>query len=91
MFPTLVPITPDDPAAQANRDAWGVLRKWEKPFLCAFTDDDPVTRGGEEPFLEKVPGAQGQPHTLISGGGHFLQEKRPKEIVEVIVDFIRST
>ncbi len=43
-FPLLVPISPDDPAAGPNRDAWEVLRGWTKPFLCAFSDQDPDHR-----------------------------------------------
>jgi haloalkane dehalogenase len=45
IFPSLVPTTPDDPAAAANRAAWQVLSDWHKPFLCAFRDRDPITAG----------------------------------------------
>lgn len=76
---------------QAQAKAWAFYESFEKPFLCAFADDDPVTRGGDAAFIERVPGAQGQPHTTITGGGHFVQENRPVEVVEVIVDFVRST
>ena len=31
MFPKLVPVTPDDPARDANIAAWAVFRKWTKP------------------------------------------------------------
>ena len=55
-FPMLVPTSPDDPASAANREAWETLRKWEKPFLTAFSDQDPVTRGGERAFQREVPG-----------------------------------
>ena len=50
IFPSLVPIAPDDPASQANREAWKVLSSFEKPFLTAFSDGDPITRGGETVF-----------------------------------------
>ncbi|GBL21330.1 haloalkane dehalogenase [Acidimicrobiaceae bacterium] len=30
VFPTLVPISPEDPSAQANVKAWQSLRKFEK-------------------------------------------------------------
>ena len=90
-FPTLVPTSLDDPAAPANRRAWEVLERWEKPFLCAFSDGDPITKGGDRAFQARVPGTKGMPHTTIVGGGHFLQEDKGEELANVIVDFIRST
>jgi len=90
-FPVLVPVTPDDPAAAANRRAWDVLRRWQKPFLTAFSDQDPITRGADRFFQDAVPGARGQPHTTIAGGGHFLQEDRGEELARVVVDFIART
>lgn len=90
-FPLLVPTTPDDPASQANRQAWQVLTHWEKPFLTAFSDSDAVTHGGERVFQKLVPGAQGQPHTTITGAGHFLQEDKGEELAHVVVDFMSKT
>jgi len=90
-FPLLVPTSPDDPAAPANRKAWEVLRRWEKPFLTAFSDSDPVTRGGEAVLQKLIPGAKGQPHTTIAGGGHFLQEDKGEELAQIIVDFMGRT
>jgi haloalkane dehalogenase len=88
-FPTLVPTSPDDPAAPANRGAWQVLERWEKPFLTAFSDGDPITRGADRVFRDRVPGCAGQPHTTIEGAGHFLQEDKGEELAAVIVDFLR--
>ncbi len=90
-FPLLVPTRPDDPASDANRRAWEVLRKWDKPFLCAFSDEDPITRGGDRAFQESVPGTKSQPHTTIKGGGHFLQEDKGEELAQAIVSFVRQT
>ncbi|HEU4759775.1 MAG TPA: haloalkane dehalogenase [Dehalococcoidia bacterium] len=87
-FPVLVPTRPDDPASAANRRAWDILRRWNKPFLTAFSDSDPITRGGERVFQEMVPGARGQPHTTIAGAGHFLQEDKGPELAAVVADFI---
>jgi len=87
-FPMLVPITPDDPAAAANLAAWEVLRRWEKPFLTAFSDADPITRGGDLFFQGAVPGTRGQPHTTIAGAGHFLQEDAGEELAAVVVGFL---
>ena len=91
IFPSLVPTQPDDPAAEPNRRAWEVLQKWGKPFLTAFSDSDPVTKGGERVMQSRIPGAQGQPHTTIVGAGHFLQEDKGEELARIVVDFIAQT
>jgi haloalkane dehalogenase len=91
VFPSLVPTKPDDPAAEANRKAWEVLSAFKKPFLTAFSDGDPITRGGDLIFQKRIPGAEGQPHTTIKGAGHFLQEDKGEEFARVIVDFITKT
>jgi haloalkane dehalogenase len=90
-LPSLVPTSPSDPAHDANVAAWEVLHRFDRPFLCAFSDADPVTKGGERAFLGRVPGAEGQPHTTIEGGGHFLQEDKGPELATVIADFIQKT
>jgi haloalkane dehalogenase len=89
-FPKLVPTTPDDPAASANRAAWEVFSKWQKPFLTAFSNRDPITRGADQAFLELVPGAKDQPHTTIRNAGHFLQEDKGPELAKVVIDFVRG-
>jgi len=90
-FPQLVPTRPDDPASAANKAALEVFRHWDKPFLTAFSNRDPITRGGERLWQAEVPGAKNQPHTTIRGGGHFLQEEKGEELAQVVVDFIAAT
>jgi haloalkane dehalogenase len=87
-FPALVPISPDDPASAPNRKAWEVLNRWQKPFLTAFSDSDPITHGADALLQQAIPGAQGQPHTTITGAGHFLQEDKGDELARVVVGFI---
>ena len=89
-FPTLVPTAPDDPASEANRAAWKVLERWEKPFLTAFSDSDRITAGQERVLQRAIPGAQGRAHTTIAGGGHFLQEDRGPDLAAVVVGFIAA-
>jgi haloalkane dehalogenase len=90
VFPLLVPTTPDNPASEANRAAWRVLEKWEKPFLTAFSDGDgdPIMRGLDKIFQNRIPGATNQPHTIIKDAGHFLQEDKGEELAGVVVEFI---
>ncbi len=89
-FPTLVPTRPDDPSSEANREAWRILSAWDKPFLTAFSDSDPMMAGGDRSLQRKIPGAAGQPHTTIVGGGHFLQEDRGEELAEVVAAFVAA-
>lgn len=89
-FPTLVPITPDHPSVAENRTAWAVLERFERPVLTAFGDKDAVTKGGERAFIDRIPGARGQPHRIIAGGGHFIQEDAPEELCGLIDGLIRA-
>lgn len=91
IWPALVPTSPDDPAVPANRRAWQALERFEKPFLTAFSDGDPITRGGERPFQDRIPGAKGRKHKTIEGAGHFLQEDEGPECAKVVCDLISST
>lgn len=90
-MPTHVPTLSDDPSVAANLRAWEVFAKWQKPLLCAFSDNDPVTAGGGKRFEAAVPGAQGQSHKTIQGGGHFLQEGRGEVLAGIVADFVKST
>jgi haloalkane dehalogenase len=88
-FPSLVPITPDDPAAAPNRAAWEVLKGFDKPFVCAFGDSDPITGGGERVLRQLVPGAAGQPHVTVERTGHFSQEDAGEQLAEVVIGLSR--
>jgi len=88
VFPTLVPTSLADPASAANTAARAVFEGWDKPFLTLFSDQDPITGGGERWFQQHVPGAAGQPHATIAGGGHFLQEDRGPEVARHLVAFV---
>ena len=90
-FPTLVPISPDDPASGANREAWKVLEAMSTPFLTAFSDGDPITAGADRALQTRIPGAKGRSHVTIEGGGHFLQEDKGPELAKVVVDFVGAT
>ncbi len=80
----LLPLTRNDPGARIGRRTMRALEAWERPFVTCYSDGDPATRGWETVFQERVPGAQGQPHTTIQGAGHFLQEDAGEELARVI-------
>jgi len=89
-MPELVPTTPDDPAAEANRAAWRQLAAWDKPFLVAFSDRDPITASMAPVLKDTVPGAAGLEHPVIEGAGHFLQEDAGERLGAVIAGFVRD-
>ena len=67
------------------------MNRWTAPFLTAFSDMDPITRGADAVLQQAIPGTNGQPHTTIAGAGHFLQEDKGEELARVVIDFIRRT
>jgi len=89
-FPRLVPTSPDDPAAPANRAAWDALGRWDKPFLTLFGAGDPILGRMDQPLQEHVPGTTGQPHTRLSGS-HFVQEDQGPEIARRTIEWMQET
>ena len=89
-FPLLVPTSTDDPESAANIEAWKVLAAFERPFVCAFSDSDPITKGNDRHLISRIAGAAGAPHTTIEGGGHFLQEDRGPQLAQVVIDLIAA-
>lgn len=89
IFPSLVPHSTDDPAREANLAAWEVLKQWKKPFLCCFSDKDPITGGGEKIFYKLVPGCEGQTHTTLHGG-HFIQQQDGERWAKIIADWLNG-
>ena len=89
-FPALVPVKPEMPSVAENQEARKVLERFEKPFLTAFGDSDPITKGADERLQARIPGSKGQAHTIIAQGGHFIQEDQPEAIVDVLDRFIKT-
>ena len=87
----LVPLTRNDPGAVIGRATMTALAQWQRPFLTAYSDGDPATRGWERVFQERVPGARGQNHTTVTGAGHFVQEQKGHELGAIVADFIART
>ncbi len=90
IFPSLVPTSADDVAIPENLKAWQGLAAFTKPFLCLFSDKDPITAGGDRIFQKYVPGCKGMPHQTITDAGHFLQEDKGEEIAKLMIDFMKN-
>ena len=88
-FPDLIPQDADNPATPDNQRAWKTLETFEKPFLCAFSDADPITGGGDRELLRRIPGTNGQPH-FSPHGGHFLQEDCGEELARAVATWARA-
>lgn len=85
-FPQLVPTSPADPAIPANRAAWEVLGRWDKPVLCVFGTRDPILGKADRALIAHIPGATGQPHARITAG-HFIQEDAGPELARRLLDW----
>ncbi|MDM4765044.1 haloalkane dehalogenase [Pelomonas sp. SE-A7] len=85
VYPSLVPVLGFNPrGSDDNGRAWRVLEQWHKPFICCYSDGDPITRGLDREFRRRVPGAAGQPHCTLRGG-HFLQEDDAVRFAQLII------
>ncbi len=87
-FTQLLPTRPDNPMYPANHEAWEVLDRWTKPVLTIFSDKGAVAPDGWKPIVERIPGAVGQPHVILEGGGHFLQEDIPEAYTEALLTWL---
>ena len=86
IFPALVPTSENDPESENNKIAWGILNQWTKPFLTLFSDQDPITKGGEQVFHKLIPGTKDHPHKVVEGG-HFLQEDQGPQLASLMLQF----
>ena len=91
MFPLLVPTSPDSAEAQANKQAWDKLKQFKKPFITAFGDSDPITKGGDKLFQKLIPGCKDMTHRLVENGGHFIQEDQGELLANLLIQFIKET
>ena len=62
----------------------------ELPMAAGQQVSRPYIEGGHQAPVASMPGAAGQPHTTIVGGGHFLQEGKGEELAHVIVDWLSA-
>ncbi len=85
-FPQLVPVEDGMAGIEENKVAWEGLAAFDKPFLTLFGEDDPVTGGLAQPLIDRIAGAKGQPHAMLSTCGHFCQEDRPVELAQGVID-----
>jgi haloalkane dehalogenase len=87
-FPALVPLLPQHKNERlANDRAWAVLEAFKGRTLLAFSDGDPVTKGGDAIFKARIPGAD---CVTIANAGHFLQEDKPAAFSDAIIAFMRQ-
>ncbi len=85
-FPQLVPVEDGMDGIEQNKTAWEGLRDFDKPFLTLFGEDDPVTGGLSQPLIERITGASGMPHAMLSTCGHFCQEDQPQALSKGVID-----
>ena len=87
-LPLLMGLTPSSSCAAVNRRTARALAAFEGPFLTAFSDGDPATRGWAEVLQDLVPGAAAQAHVTLAGGGHFVQEDCGPQLADTVAQLI---
>ncbi len=90
-LPLLMGLTPGSECARLNRRTLEVLADFDEPFVTAFSDGDPGTRGWAEVLRDHVPGAARRPHVTLAGAGHFLQEDGGVQLADVVARLVAET
>jgi len=86
MFPTLVASQ----LRQNQKVMDDFFSQWNKPLITAFGADDKLMEGRDKVWQNTVPGAQGQAHTLVKDGSHFIQDDQPDEMSRLLLEFIQN-
>ena len=72
-----------------------LFQLWKDARRCVFwheeSHEDIRREIVQKVWQKRVPGAQGQAHTIIRGAGHFLQEDKGPELAHAIVAFVHAT
>ena len=88
---TMLVTTHDNPQLADNWEAWLTIKQFTRPFVTIMSDGDQVTRGSEKRFIREVPGCKNQPHVILEGGNHFLQEDIPEQLTRALVAWLKAT
>lgn len=74
-----------------NQKVWDTtFKNWNKPFMTAFSDKDPITKGGYKSYQRDIPGAASIDHHTTENAGHFLQEDKGPELAQLMIKFIEE-
>jgi len=90
-FTQMLATTPDNPQLPDNWEAWQTVKQFDRPMLTIYSDQDQVAKGGEQRFIAEVPGCKGQPHAMLEGGSHFLQEDIPDAWLAQFMPWLEAT
>jgi len=90
-FTQMLPTRPDNPQLPDNFVAWKTLGRFTGPTLRIFGAKDPVTAASGGRAFDQIPGAAGQPHTVLPNGGHFIQEDDPEGFAAALIPWLKDT
>lgn len=88
-FPEMVPDAPTRPEAIANIAAWTFLESFQSPFMTIFGKVDNNIFDARRDFIERVPGAYGQPQPQLEVT-HYAPEDDPNAVATEMIQFLRD-
>ena len=87
-FPLLLPLSPEDPGAEAGQRVLEALGEDARPTLMLWADSDPVIPLATGQRLAERIGRE--PPQVIAGASHFIQEDAGPEIGRRIADWLAA-
>ena len=89
-FTQMLPTRNDNPILRENWHALQKLKRFERPFLCLFSDKDQIAPKGHRSVRPAIPGAEAIEPIILKGGSHFLLEDIPEEYASEAVKFLTN-
>jgi len=89
-FTQMLPTRNDNPILTENWHALQKLKRFERPFLCLFSDKDQIAPKGHRSVRPAIPGAEAIEPIILKGGSHFLLEDIPEEYASEAVKFLTN-
>ncbi len=89
-FTQMLPTRNDNPMLTDNWHAMEILKNFDKPWLCLFSDKDIVAPRGHQYIRKHIPGAARFETMILHNASHFLSEDAPQEYAEAMLAWLRE-
>ena len=89
-FTQMLPTRNNIPILAENYVALQMLKNFQKPFLCLYSDKDQISPKGYRSVRPIIPGTREYEPVILKGGSHFLLEDIPNDYAAEVIKFYQG-